>query len=90
MSQYLWHNSDSLSSLPYQQINLRLVASGIITHDKKREIDQICDNKWQMSSVLSEIRISLFHKQPRKFECFLEILEKSGDQKLEKIAKRLG
>ena len=85
------HNSDSLSSLPYQQINLRLLAYGIITNNKKREIDHYMrDRKDQMSSVFNEIRPSLYHKQPRKFGSFLEILEKSGDQKLEKIAKRLG
>ena len=84
-------NSDSLQSLPYQQINFRLVAYGIITHDKKIEIDRaIYDRKNQMSEVLNEIRPSLYRKRPRKFKSFLKILEESDDQNLKKIAKRLG
>ena len=91
MAQYLHRNSDSLSSLPYQQIDLRLVACGVITIDKKRQID--CakhDRKCQMKMVLSEIQSSLYLKQPKKFKTFLQILEISGDYKLEKIAERLG
>ena len=92
MCEYLWHNSDSLQNLPYQQISgLRLVAYHIITYEKKMEIDRgVQDRKYQMRSVLSEIRSSLSRKRPRKFKSFLEILEKSDDQNLMKIVKRLG
>ena len=91
MEQYLQHNSDSLSSLPYQQIDLRLVMCGVITNDKKRQIDNVKhDIKWQMRMVLSEIQSSLYLKQPKKFKSFLQILEISGDHKLKKIAERLG
>ena len=95
MYQYLNHNSDSLSSLPYQQIDDHLIAHGVITSDKKTQIDDDMerygkhDRKYQMRSVLSEIKTSLFFKQPKKFRSFLEILERS-DQKLQKIAKALG
>lgn len=94
MHDYLRHNSDSLSSLPYQQIDPHLIAYDVITYGEKTRIDQSTyvehDRNYQMKSVLNEIRSSLFRKQPKKFKSFLEILEKSDDQNLQKIAKALG
>ena len=84
-------NSDSLENLPYQQIDLDLVDYGIITNNKKMEIDCAAHNrKSQMRSVLNEIQPKLFNKEPKKFKSFLEILERSDDQNLEKMAERLG
>ena len=90
MTQYLRHNFDSLSCLPYQQIDLDLIARDVITYDRKTQIDRERNRKYQMTSVLNEIESSLICKQPKKFKSFLEILEKSDDENLQKIAKALG
>ena len=94
MGQYLSHNLESLSNLPYQQIVTHLIARGVITYDKRTDDDmeryKEHDKKYPMRFVLNEIRTRLVMKQPKKFKSFLEILEKSDDQRLQEKAKELG
>ena len=67
-----------------------LLTYEIITSEEKRQLGFQNDEKSQMYRVLNIIDTSLCYKQTRKFKRFLELMEESGDQLLERTAKRLG
>ena len=68
----------------------QLLAYEIITAEEKGQLRFLNDEKSQMDKILHSIQSSLCSKQTRKFKRFLEMMEKSGDQLLERAAEKLG
>ena len=89
MAKYLKKNLPLLSNLPYKNMKLYLVANDVITHQEKREIDQMVGVD-QMAEVLDILQVSLKNKIVIKFKGFLQAMEESGDKLLEETAKNLG
>ena len=89
MAEHLKKNLPSLSTLPYTNMKLHLIANDVITDDEKTKIDQMI-GKDQMAEVLYILRVSLNNKQTIKFKGFLQAMEESSDKLLEETAKSLG
>ena len=88
MEQKLKDQYSILSNLPYESMNIQLLAKRVITIDEKLIIDKETGTR-QMSKVLDIIIISLKLKQITKFEGFLEAMEESDDILLKETAKKL-
>ena len=92
MADHLWLNRSLLADIPFKELKLYFVAYDIITYEEKRSLDYSghCDEEFQMSDVLSTIEGSLRYGRTKPFKMFLELLEESGDNRLQEKAKILG
>ena len=92
MADYLWHNQYLFEDIPYKDFKLYFVAYDIITYEEKRSLDYSShrDEKFQMRDVLSTIGGRLRYGRTKPFKMFLELLEESGDNRLQEKAKILG
>ena len=89
MAKHLRKNLPSLSTLPYKNMKLHLLANDVITNQERKEIDKMIGED-QMFEVLDILQVSLNNKQTIKFKGFLQAMEESGDTLLEEKAESLG
>ena len=88
MCDYLFKNVFSLEELPCDKIKHKLIDTGVITYEQKRLMNNQIEKLGQ--AVFKNIQEDLYHKNPKKFKVFLQIMEKSGVPLLEDAAKKLG
>ena len=89
MTKHLKRKLPSLSNLPYKNMKLHLVANDVITHQERKEIDQMVGED-QMAEVLDILQVSLKNRMTVKFKGFIQAMEESGDTLLQEAAKNLG
>lgn len=89
MSEYISKNRRLLDDLPCDQIRHDLLAYNIISqHDKMSEERELYHPL--VYTVLNFVLPKLYHQQPKLFKTFLQIMERSGNTRLEKTTKVLG
>ena len=89
MCAYLMKNHDVLKNLPYNKMELELVADDVIPYHEKLVMESQ-RNDAQMCTVLNYVRTNLHHKYPKKFKSILQVMENSDDPSLKVTAKSLG
>ena len=89
MIEYISKNRRLLDNLPCDQIKHDLLAYDIISHFDKMSMEREL-NYSQINIAFNFVLPKLYQKQPKMFKVLLQIMERSGNARLEKAAELLG